>query len=142
MTDRFGRSWFGLVVCAVVCGGAAWVAAGDQPLSFEELMKFRQIRGAVISNAGEWVAYAAEPDRGDGEVVVRSTATAKEYRIERGADPVISADGSLGRIVCDTDSRRAREGGREEGRGGGETNRRTVSPSSISRAVRRSASTG
>ena len=71
----------------------ATVEAGDRPLSFEDLMKFRQIRDASISDDGGWVAYALVPDRGDGEAVVRSTSTGKVFRIERGSKPVISADG-------------------------------------------------
>jgi dipeptidyl aminopeptidase/acylaminoacyl peptidase len=67
--------------------------AGENPLTFEELMKFRQIRGAVISEGGEWIAYGLEPDRGDGEVVVRSISKGTEFRIERGDEPVISGDG-------------------------------------------------
>ncbi|MEE4270377.1 MAG: prolyl oligopeptidase family serine peptidase [Thermoanaerobaculales bacterium] len=69
----------------------AW--AGDGSLGFVDLMQFRQIEDVVISHDGSWVAYALAPDRGDGEVVVRSTAGEVEHRIERGAAPEISADG-------------------------------------------------
>ena len=69
------------------------VEAGDRPLTFEDLMKFRQIRNASISEDGTWVAYALVPDRGDGEAVVRSTMTEEIFRIERGSKPLISADG-------------------------------------------------
>jgi hypothetical protein len=62
-------------------------------LTFEELMQFRQIRGAQISADGGWIAYALVPDRGDGEAVVRSSVSSIEYRIERGSSPRISADG-------------------------------------------------
>ena len=47
--------------------------AGDRPLTFEDLMKFRQIQNASISENGAWVAYALVPDRGDGEAVVQSS---------------------------------------------------------------------
>ena len=76
----------GLVFTCVVEGG-------DRALTFEELMKFRQIRDASISDDGAWIAYALVPDRGDGEAVVRSTATEATFRIERGSEPLISADG-------------------------------------------------
>jgi uncharacterized protein YndB with AHSA1/START domain len=69
------------------------VEAGDRPLTFEDLMKFRQIRNASISEDGAWVAYVLVPDRGDSEGVVRSTTTNALFRIERGSEPVISADG-------------------------------------------------
>jgi len=67
--------------------------ASDRPLTFEDLMKFRQIRGATISADGAWIAYALVPDRGDGDAVVRSTTTEATFRIERGSEPLISADG-------------------------------------------------
>jgi dipeptidyl aminopeptidase/acylaminoacyl peptidase len=77
----------------LVCLIAVAAAAGDRPLAFTDLMMFRQIEDVVISDNGGWVAYALVPDRGDGEVVVRSTTTETEYRVERGARPVISGDG-------------------------------------------------
>jgi len=78
----------GLLIAA-----AAAAAGGDLELSFEELMKFRQIEDAVISADGTWIAYVLEPDRGDGRLVIRSTSTETEYVIERGAGPEISAEG-------------------------------------------------
>jgi dipeptidyl aminopeptidase/acylaminoacyl peptidase len=77
----------------MVLACAFTAAAGQRPLTFEDLMKFRQIRGAAISDDGEWVVYALIPDRGDGEVVVRSTTSDREFHIERGSEPVVSTDG-------------------------------------------------
>jgi dipeptidyl aminopeptidase/acylaminoacyl peptidase len=73
---------------------ATSVGAGEDPLTFLDLMKFRQIRDASISQNGEWVAYSLVPDRGDPEAVVRSTTSKTEYRIERGVVPEVSADES------------------------------------------------
>ena len=81
------------VIAVFVATFAVVLEAGDRPLTFEDLMKFRQIEGTTISSDGHWVAYALVPDRGDGELVVRSTASKTLYRIERGSDPEISADG-------------------------------------------------
>jgi len=78
---------------------------GKRPLELVDLMKMRQIESPSISRDGRWVAYALEPDRGDGEAVARSTGGAatqgaSEVRIERGSDPVLSADGRwLGALV-------------------------------------------
>ncbi len=65
---------------------------GKKALTFEELMKFRKIRGPVISRCGGWIAYQLQPDRGDGEVVVRALDQQSVFRLERGASPVISGD--------------------------------------------------
>ncbi len=72
---------------------ATVVAAGEKPLTFRDLMQFRQIEDPVISVDGDWVAYTIAPDRGDGEVVIRSTVSGTEVRVERGAGPEISRDG-------------------------------------------------
>jgi dipeptidyl aminopeptidase/acylaminoacyl peptidase len=77
----------------VILFGAAVLDAGERPLTFEDLMKFRQIRDASISKDGAWVAYVLAPDRGDGEAVVRSTTSETAFQIERGEGPVISNDG-------------------------------------------------
>lgn len=73
---------------------------GKRPLELVDLMKMRQIESPSISRDGRWVAYALEPDRGDGEAVARSTEGAGEVRIERGSVPALSADGRwLGALV-------------------------------------------
>jgi dipeptidyl aminopeptidase/acylaminoacyl peptidase len=82
-----------LVVLAAVLALTSVGQAGDRPLTFEDLMKFRQIRDASISKDGAWMAYALVPDRGNGEAVVRSTTDRAQFRIARGSKPVISADG-------------------------------------------------
>jgi len=79
-----------LLVAGVLLATVTVVAAGEKPLTFLDLMQFRQIEDAVISTDGGWIAYALVPDRGDGEVVIRSTISETEYRIERGANPEIS----------------------------------------------------
>lgn len=62
-------------------------------VSFQDLMKVRQIRGPSISADGGWVALAAVPDRGDGEVLVYSTLGEATFSIPSGSGPVFSADG-------------------------------------------------
>ena len=80
-------------VLIVLLAGSAVLLAGDHPLTFEDLMKFRQIQDPSISEDGAWVAYGLAPDRGDGEAIVRSTISDTAFRIERGEGPEISADG-------------------------------------------------
>jgi len=82
---------FLLPLLTLVVGTTA-LMAGDRALTFQELMKFRQIRKPVISRQGDWIAYQLEPDRGDGEVLVRAVDGSAVFRIERGAAPILSAD--------------------------------------------------
>ena len=69
-----------VAVLVAILSAAAALYAGDRPLTFEDLMKFRQIQDASISEDGAWVAYALIPDRGDGEAVAQSTTSDTIFR--------------------------------------------------------------
>jgi len=68
-------------------------APGTRPLTFADLMRFRQIEEPVISKDGRWVAYSLVPDRGDAELVVQAVGSRISYQVERGRRPALSADG-------------------------------------------------
>lgn len=68
-------------------------AQQKKALTVTDMMKFREIHNPVISEDGKWIAYAVQPDRGDGEAIVQSTETERTFRIERGSRPVISRNG-------------------------------------------------
>lgn len=61
-------------------------------ITFSDVMKFKQIKESVISDYGSWIAYTANPDRGNGEVVIKSTETDKEYKFNRGSKTLFSGD--------------------------------------------------
>ena len=63
-------------------------------LTFQDLMKVRQIETPSLSADGAWVALAAVPDRGDGEVLVHAVDGSARYSIPRGSRPAVSADGA------------------------------------------------
>jgi dienelactone hydrolase len=46
--------------------------------------RWKAINGATLSNDGKWAAYSLAPLVGDGELVIRATNGASEYRIARG----------------------------------------------------------
>lgn len=65
-----------------------------RPLTVQDMMKFKSINDPVISEDGKWLAFNAQPDRGNGEVIVYGLAgepVAFEH-IPRGKKPVISKD--------------------------------------------------
>ena len=70
-------------------------AQEKRPLTFVDLMQLREIEQSSISDGGQWIAFTAEPDRGDPEVVVRSTDGNGRYLIPFGSHPVISHDGAF-----------------------------------------------
>ena len=61
-------------------------------LTFEDVMKFEDIDAPQISSKGNWLAYGVWPDRGDGYVLVQPVNGGREYKIDLGQDPIISAD--------------------------------------------------
>ncbi|MEJ2203491.1 MAG: hypothetical protein P8170_05235 [Gemmatimonadota bacterium] len=81
------------LVLAILVASAA-DAQEKRTLTFTDLMRIRQIEQPSLSSDGRWVAFTAEPDRGDPEVIVRSTAAATpRYTVSPGSNPVISPDG-------------------------------------------------
>lgn len=65
---------------------------GKKALTFQDIMKFKEIRNPVISENGLWVAYCTQPDRGDGEIKIQGVKEGKLFTVERGSHPVISKD--------------------------------------------------
>jgi len=70
------------------------VLAQKKSLTVQDIMKFKEIHNAAISEDGKLVVYTASPDRGDGVVVVKRLSSGREFTIERGSKPVFSADGA------------------------------------------------
>jgi len=83
---------FALLALVIVTLSTSGIAQRKRALTFQDIMKFNQIESPVISEDGAWVAYAVQPDRGDGEGRVQSTHTSTSYAIPRGGKPVISPD--------------------------------------------------
>jgi len=67
--------------------------AQQKALTVTDMMKFKHIQNPAISEEGNWVVYSVKPDRGDGEAVVLSTTSTKEFKIERGSRPILSKNG-------------------------------------------------
>lgn len=68
--------------------------AEKRPLELTDVMQFREIEQRVVSDNGEWLAFAAVPDFGDSEGIVVNTLTAQQFSVERADRPHLSADGS------------------------------------------------
>ena len=58
--------------------------AGPKLLTAEAMAAWKSLRGTATSYDGAWFAYTVVPGEGDGEVVIRATASDKEYRFPTG----------------------------------------------------------
>jgi dipeptidyl aminopeptidase/acylaminoacyl peptidase len=67
-------------------------AAQEKILTFQDIMKFKEIHDPVISENGLWIAYGTQPDRGDGEAVIHNLKSGEKYVVARGHGPQISKD--------------------------------------------------
>lgn len=90
--NRIPRAF--LAISLLLSGSLLSLAQEKKALSVDDMMKFRQISSQLISDNGEWVAYTVKPDRGDPEVVLRSTAGTTEFILKLGEKPVISGNGT------------------------------------------------
>jgi dipeptidyl aminopeptidase/acylaminoacyl peptidase len=67
-------------------------AAQKKILTFEDIMKFKEIQNPVISENGLWLAYGTQPDRGDGEVVMHGVKNGAKFIVEKGSRPQFTKD--------------------------------------------------
>lgn len=63
-------------------------------MELEDIMNFHHMQSPVISYEGNWVSYAAWPDRGDGYGVIVSSDNKTERVVERAVNPRFSHRGN------------------------------------------------
>lgn len=62
-------------------------AQAKRPLTADDFDSWRILQGPQISRDGKFVAYVMQPQDGDGELFVKSTVGAQEWRVPRGYRP-------------------------------------------------------
>ncbi len=82
-------STFIVIICLLIPGALS--AQGQ--FTFEDVLKFEDIKTPVISANGNWVAYGVWPEIGDGYVEIKQVGSQQQFTIERGEQPQISNDG-------------------------------------------------
>ncbi len=90
-------SFFKTIISGSLIFFLALAALPAQPraMTLEDIMNFHHMQSPVISHDGNWVAWSASPDRGDGYGVLVSAGNNAEYRIERGANPRFALTGNM-----------------------------------------------
>ncbi len=58
-----------------------------RPIELEDILSWKSIRNAILSNDGQWFAYRLSPNKGDSEVIIRETEGEKEFRFPIGGAP-------------------------------------------------------
>lgn len=71
---------FNILASSVLC-------AEKKKFGFEDAMKFKGLTSLKLSDNGNWIAFVSNPDRGDGEAIIKSTVSSKSFTIERGSIP-------------------------------------------------------
>lgn len=74
-------------VAPVAAQPAALQATAKRALTHQDYDSWRSIQGTQLSRDGRFLAYAALPQDGDGEMIVRNLATGAEWRHPRGWRP-------------------------------------------------------
>jgi len=68
-------------------GAAKPQKSAKRALTHQDYDSWRSIQGQTLSRDGKFVAYAAVPQDGDGEIIVRNLANGTEWRAPRGWRP-------------------------------------------------------
>ena len=77
---RLSRCFTVVALCVLPMGAHAQ----KKVLTQADWDTWKSIQGAAISNDGKWALYSLVPQVGDGEMIVRATQGAAEYRVPRG----------------------------------------------------------
>ncbi|WP_185962617.1 prolyl oligopeptidase family serine peptidase [Thalassomonas sp. M1454] len=73
------------------------------PLKITDIMKFRSIVSPQLSDNGKWLAYSAQPDRGNSTYHVQSIDGDITYQVNFGTSGTFSEDGKYIAIMVDVD---------------------------------------
>ena len=81
------------LACCLVASLAATIrvsaveAPAKRPLAHSDFDSWRAISAPTVARDGRWLAYAYMPQQGDGDLLLRELATARELRLPLGALP-------------------------------------------------------
>ncbi len=84
LTKRLAVSLTVVLGLHTLVPGLAHAQAPKKALTQADWDKWKSINTPALSPDGKWAAYTLIPQVGDGELVIRSTTGATEYRVPRG----------------------------------------------------------
>jgi dipeptidyl aminopeptidase/acylaminoacyl peptidase len=87
---------------------AQQASAAKRALTHQDYDAWRSILAQEVSRDGKFVAYAYVPQDGDGEIVVRNTATGVDWRAPRGYRPPVPPPDDPGTNLAEFQAEQAR----------------------------------
>ncbi|MBO4965638.1 MAG: S9 family peptidase [Muribaculaceae bacterium] len=81
-----------LIVMALAITSVIMSANAKKVIDHSMFDDWKFVKTAPLSDNGEWVAYAAQAQEGDGYLTLRNTKTGKTITIPRGYQPKFTAD--------------------------------------------------
>jgi dipeptidyl aminopeptidase/acylaminoacyl peptidase len=76
-----------LTVLIIILLTTSSLYSEKKKFGFDDAIKFKSLTSLKLSDDGAWIAFVSNPDRGDGEVIVKSTISSRSFSIERGSTP-------------------------------------------------------
>ena len=72
-----------LLACLLVLPAlfAADAPVAPKPLGLSDILAWKRIQGAEISDDGTWFAYRLAPNDGDSEVILRDLKSSKDLQL-------------------------------------------------------------
>lgn len=114
--NRFTRYVF--CILFLIFGLAAGQADAQEKFTFEDVMKFEDIKTPVISADGNWVAFGVWPEIGDGEARIKRVNGRDEFTIERGERPQLTHNGRWAGVIVQPPYIEAQNAGQDAPRQG------------------------
>ncbi len=72
--------WMFLVIPGFAAQGEKAAPQKLKTIEIEDILAWKSIRSAVLSNDGKWFTYRLSPGKGESEVITRETKGEKEFR--------------------------------------------------------------
>lgn len=66
-----------------------------EPLTLTDIMHFKTLQQPVLADDGSIMAVEAQPDRGESDVIVKSTDGSKSFEITNGTQPEVTPNGQF-----------------------------------------------
>lgn len=67
-------------------------ANAKRTLDHDSFDSWERVTDHSLSPDGAWAAFSVNPQEGDGNLYIRATDSKREIRVERGYEPIFTAD--------------------------------------------------